>query len=265
MKLTSHPGFCALVVVVCALAFSPNAARANVGTISDSNNAYWASVGTSMLNYKESVQPIPDGQRGWIPSVGVGGSYMGNKGLYFALDSSVSFGNDHYKGSLIATPSVLHERTTQAVITTIDGKLGQGFILGQNTMIVPYVNVGFRYWDRKLSNLQVEDYQNFTVLGGAMLQYSPMDRLVLTTYGAAGMTLSAQMRTAGVTYDLDSAGIYKLGGKIGYNLTQRLELFTSLDFDHFQYVKSSVNNGIYEPSSFTSDAAVRLGLSYHIK
>jgi hypothetical protein len=265
MKLIFYPKYCAALMAVCALSFSPIAARADVGTISNSNNAYWASVGASTLNYKESVQPIPNSQRGELPSVAVGASYMGSSGLYVALDSSVSFGNDHYKGALMATPSVLHERTTKAVITTVDGKLGKGFVLGQSAMVTPYVDVGFRYWERTLSNQQKEDYQNFAILGGAMFQYSPMDRLVLTTYGAAGLTLSPQMRTSGVTYDLDSAGVYKLGGKIGYNLTQRLEFFTSLDFDYFRFVKSDVKSGIYEPSSFTSDTSVRVGLSYHIR
>ena len=177
----------------------------------------------------------------------------------------MSFGNDHYKGAYVSDPSVPITATTHSTIVTVDAKVGKGFILGQSVVATPYFNFGYRYWERDLGNDQMEYYHHYAVLGGGMVQYSPIDKVVLSAYGATGMTFGGQMRMGGVDYDLGSAAEYKLGAKIGYTFTERLEVFTSLDFDHFRYVKSDVKAGIYEPSSFTSDTAVRVGIAYHLK
>ena len=263
MSLVSQSGLCAAGVVLCALVFLPTTAQADIQTIRSANNAVWGSAGAALLNYKESVSPLPNSQHGWIPSVGAGASYMGCNNLYLAVEGSVSFGNDHYSGAYLNNPDVPLEATTRETITTVDGKVGKGFALGHNVMITPYADLGFRYWTRELSGWQTEDYDNFEALAGALLQFSPTDHLVLSAYGSGGGTFGAQMKTDGDTFDLGSAGAFKAGGKIGYNLTQRTELFTSLDFDHLRYVKSDAVNGTYEPSSGTNNTAWRVGLSYH--
>ncbi len=265
MKHFLPTGRCASIAAVCALMFFPAYAKADVQAIRDSNTAYWGSVGAAQLNYKEAVSPVPDSQYGWIPSVALGAGFMGSSGFYVAAESSVSFGDDRYRGAYLSAPSVPIETTTHASIVTVDAKVGQGFVVGGNSVVTPYFNLGYRYWERDLGNTQVEYYHHYAALGGAMFQYSLTDKVVLSAYSAAGLTFGAQMRTGGVDYDLGSAAVYKLGGKIGYKLSERYELFTSLDFDHFQYVKSDVIGGIYEPSSFTSDTAVRVGIAYHLK
>jgi hypothetical protein len=261
------------IAAVCALIFFPALAQADtvselgsgVQTIRESNTAYWGSVGASQLNYKEAVSPVPDSQRGLLPSVALGAGFMGYAGFYGAVDGSVSSGNDNYRGAYISAPSVPITAKTHATIVTVDAKVGKGFALGESVVATPYFNFGYRYWERDLGNDQMEFYHHYAVLGGGMVQYSPIEKVVLSAYGAAGMTFGGVMRTGGVDYDVGSAAIYKLGAKIGYTFTERWELFTSLDFDHFQYVKSGVKAGIYEPSSFTNDTAIRVGIAYHLK
>jgi hypothetical protein len=273
MKFILPLGRLVSVAAVCALAFFPALARADfvsergagVEAIRSSNTAYWGSVGASQLNYKESVSPIPDSQRGTISSVALGTGFMGFSGFYLAADGSVSFGDDHYRGAYRSAPTVPIQATTHAAIVMADVKVGKGFALGDRAMATPYFNFGYRYWERDLGGNQYEYYHHYAVLGGAMLQYSPVEKLVLSAYGAAGRTFGGVMRTDGVDYDLGGAAEYKLGGKIGYTLTERFELFTTLDFDHFRYVKSEAKAGIYEPSSFTNDTAVRVGIAYHLK
>jgi len=261
------------IAAFCALVFFPALAHADpvsgygagVQSIRESNTAYWGSVGVEALNYKESVSPVPDSQRGNIPSVALGAGFMGYSNFYAAVDGSVSFGNDRYRGAYLSAPSVPITASTHATIVTADAKVGKGYALGENVVGTPYFNFGYRYWERDLGNDQLEYYHHYAVLAGTMLQYSPVDKVVLSAYGAAGMTFGAVMRMAGVDYDLGSAAIYKIGGKVGYTVTERLELFTSVDFDHFRYAKSGVKEGFYEPSSFTSDTTVRVGIAYHLK
>ena len=227
MKLVSLPSRCMAVAAFCTLVFSPVSTRADVQTIRNSDTAYWASVGAAQVNYKESVSPIPNSQHGWIPSMAAGLDYMGNSGWYFATEGSLSLGDDYYNGAYLAAPTVPVGGTTHALIAAVDGKIGKGFVLGNSAVFTPYLDLGYRYWERDLGNDQIEKYDNFEALGGAMLQYSPSTSWVMSAYGAAGLTFSGQMSTGGTDFDLGSAGVYKLGGKVGYNLTQRLELFTS--------------------------------------
>ena len=125
-------------------------------------------------------------------------------------------------------------------------------------MVIPYAELGYRYWDRNLGGGQDEVYDNFDLLAGIMLQASPMSGLVLTGYGSAGTTFAPQMKTSGTTYDWGEA-MYKIGAKVGYNVTARVQLFTTLDYDHFNYGQSSVIAGAYEPNSLTEDTVWRVG------
>jgi hypothetical protein len=244
--------------------------KADVAAIRDSNTAYWGSVGAQSLNYKEDVQPIPDSEHGWLPSMAMGVTYMGKgSNAYLSLQGSVAAGDEKYNGALYNESSGEYDipwsQSTHTVITSFDVKVGKGFVLTNSMMLTPYIDLGFRYWERDLGDEFVEKYHNYEALAGAMIQYAPTSRLVLTGYGAVGAILGAEMKAPVGTFDLGSTAIYKLGAKVGYNLTPRWELFTSLDFDYFRFVRSDVVNGYLEPSSFTTDAALRLGVSYHIR
>ena len=229
------------------------------------NNEVWASAGASLFNYKEAVKPLPDSEVGDLPSLAAGASYMTHENLYLSLDGSVSFGNAHYNGAYLASPSTPLESTTHETIASVNGKVGQGFFLSGNTMLIPYVDIGYRYWDRNLGSGQGEFYQNYDTLGGLMFQYTPVDRLLLSVYGSVGTTFGASMKTSGNTYDLGGSAIEKVGGKIGYDLTRKVELFTTLDYDHFHYGKSPVFASVYEPGSRTEDTTMRVGIGYHFR
>ncbi|MDR3423643.1 MAG: hypothetical protein P4M13_00995 [Alphaproteobacteria bacterium] len=279
MHWVFRSGICAVGVVFCASVLFHSPASANslsgsesgVQTIHDSNSSIWVSAGESTLGYKEAVSPIPDSQHGSLPSVAAGLNYMTGGNWYFAFEGARSFGDDTYTGAILysdgsETPT---QFTSHETITTVDGKIGRGYVLGRSVMLTPYAEIGYRYWDRNLGGGQVEDYSNFDFLAGLMGQWSPFRRLILSAYASAGTTFAGKMETDHTTCDLDSAGMYKVGGKIGFDLTRRWEIFTALDYDHFHYVASpwvadyALGAYIMEPSSRTSDTALRAGLSYH--
>jgi hypothetical protein len=264
-----------LAAVIVLLSFLSFQAKADIQAIRGSDNALWAAFGTSFLNYKETIAPpdIPDSEHGWMPSIALGGSFLGNNGLYMALEGDYSFGNADYNGALLDNNGIYdipYKGTTQESIANFDGKVGEGFALGGNFMFIPYADLGFHTWDRKGQSSALaygfdEKYENFQALAGLLLQFAPTNRLVLSAYGSGGTTFAAQMKTYGTTFDLGSSGVYKLGGKVGFDLTKHTEMFTALDYHYFSYGQSPMNRIGYEPTSHTSDTAVRVGVSYHFR
>ena len=241
------------------------------------NNTAWVAAGTSFNNYKETVSPIPDSERGWLPSVAGGVDYMTNSNLYLSVDASGAFGNEHYNGAVYDsntnTYDIPYQTRTNETVATVDGKVGQGFYVSNRVMLIPYGDLGFRYWDRDLGQGQDEKYQTMMALGGLMLEIAPTDRLVLSGYASGGTTFFNRMTTSGNAYQLGSAGVEKVGAKIGYDLTRKVELFTTLDYGHFHNGRSQnnteiINNVEYisdEPGSRTSDTTMRVGLGYHFR
>ncbi|MDD3370780.1 MAG: hypothetical protein PHE27_03020 [Alphaproteobacteria bacterium] len=253
-----------------ALLLSSVPAHADIQAIREANTALWASIGGDFLNYKEPVSPIPDSEHGWLPSIAGGLSYMGKtSNTFLDIEASVSFGDEDYKGAYMNFPTVPLSGTTHSVITQVDAKVGQGFELGDSVMVTPYVDFGYRYWERDVTGTFLERYQHFELLGGAMLQASLTRNLIFTAYGAAGGTFSPTMESAYGDFDLGSSGVFKAGGKLGYTMTRNWELFTSVDVNHFRYFKSNViyygADGYYEPTSSTTETAIRLGVSYHLR
>ena len=271
MNRRLHIAATTLCTALCTLVFLPSPAKADISSIRSSNSEIWGSVGGSFLNYKEQLYApdIPDSEHGWTPTIGAGLDYMTNNNWYFALEGSVSFGDDQYNGSYYDNNTGYYDipaqTTTNETISKVDGKVGKGFALGSHVMLTPYAELGFRYWDRAIPG-NTEDYQNFDMLGGLMFQVAPINSLILTAYGAAGTTFGAQMKSSlsGDTYDLGNSGMYKLGGKIAYLFTPRWDVFTALDYDAFRFMQSPVqNDGSYEPSSKTEETTLRVGIGYH--
>jgi hypothetical protein len=258
---------------ICALMLIPSTGRASIQTIRDSNTEIWGSVGVSLFNYQEliSAPDIPDSEHGWNPSLAVGMDYMSLKGnWYFASEFSDTFGNAHYNGSALdfATGNydIPVQGKTKESMDSLDAKFGKGVVLGRSIMLTPYAEVGYHHWGRKLNSFQTEDYDNLDVLGGLMLQGTPIRRLILTGYVSAGPTLAPTMKTSGQTYSLGSTAMYKLGAKIAYDVTKQVELFTALDYDAFRYTQSPAQaDGSFEPTSKTEDTTLRVGVGYHFR
>ena len=257
----------ATLTIALGLGFLPVAAHADMQTIRNADNAIWVSAGTGYYNYKEHITApnLPDSERHWMPSIAAGMSSLTNTDFYYALEGSVVRGRAAYNGAYFNAPTTPLQSTTFETITEVDAKLGRAYAVGQNALMIPYVDFGGRYWNRNLGGGQVEVYRHLETLGGVMLQSSIGNQWVLSGYGAMGGTYLARMTTGGYAYKLHSALTEKAGAKIGYNLTRTTELFTTADYNHFSYGKSGVVNSAYEPTSHTGETALRVGISFHIQ
>jgi hypothetical protein len=260
---------------ILILTFMPiMAAHADNYDIRMSDNAAEIDVGASSLHYKETASGLAlDSETGWMPDVNVGMGFLAKPNatignLYFHLDGGGAFGNTNYNGALcntltdVCTP---YQSTTHDEIYNISGKIGRAFELGKIAMLTPFADVGYRYWDRQLTGIggYTEDYSHGDVMGGALLQFSPIKRWVFSLSGEAGTTFSPSMNTGGDTYTLKDRTIWEAAGKLGYRLTERVELTGTVDYTDFRYGASAPVDGYYEPDSYSRQLTTLIGLSYH--
>jgi hypothetical protein len=139
-------------------------------------------------------------------------------------------------------------------------------------MLIPYVQLDYRYWDRQLSSVQDETYTNWAALAGLMGQISLAPRWVFSLSGAVGTTFEANMNDGTADYALGSALIYQTKARLGLRITPRFEVTGALGYTHFEFGQSPVvleptsafcASGCFEPHSHTDQIALTTGLAYH--
>jgi hypothetical protein len=140
-------------------------------------------------------------------------------------------------------------------------------------MLTPYVEFGGRYWSRDLGNGELETYHNYDILAGTMLQVAPTAHSIVMVYASVGPTFMGKMENNAFanSYSLGGSAMEKIGGKVGVDLTRQVELFATLDYDHFHYGSSqavytpALSGYTGEPGSRTSETTARVGVGYHFK
>jgi hypothetical protein len=176
--------------LVSMLVFAPSLAKADADAIRSVDNEIWAAAGASFLNYKESVPSpdLPDSEHGFMPSGAIGVSALLNgrnpvtNNLYLALEGSGSFGTTHYNGAYFYDPTTPLQGTTKDTIWTVDGKVGKSIPIMSNAMLIPYGELGYRYWIRNGGAGSYEDYRNYDIMAGLMVQAAPVSNIVLTHF-----------------------------------------------------------------------------------
>ncbi len=251
-------------------------ARASINDIYASDNSVEIRAGGQHLQYRETYGGHTlDTENGWMPSLGGGASFLLRKrpnsmwnNVYARVDLQFTFGDTDYDGSLqdrntgAITP---YKGLTKDMVDTIDFKLGYAFPLGHNALVIPYANVGYRYWRREMTGMYgyTEHYDHTFVMAGALIQYSPFSRWIYSLSLQGGTTMSPQMRTGGENYDLDERAAWATEGRVSYALTPRTELFGVLGYNEFSYGKSAVQpSGYLEPDSRTREVKSLAGRAH---
>lgn len=205
-----------------------------------------------------------DYERGKQKGGRISGSYMtADSHLYIEVQWSGSEGRVGYTGYLQTVPPTPVTGTSRATTQEPLIKFGKGFDLGSRVMATPYLGVGWRYWLRELGVGTVGDYNEsysfFYGLAGGMIQFSPVDRLVLGVDGGIGRTFHAQINVPDFGLDdapLGSKPIVKAGADLDFRVADFLHLFVSADYMHVQFGQSPVfvyyPYEVWEPYSKTT-------------
>jgi hypothetical protein len=268
---------CKAIVFVVSSA-SCLSALAQIQEIKSSNNQIGIQGISSYVDYTETN----DGrfgttvgklntETGWVPGFAVSASVMkdwlfGNDYLQFQY--SRNKGHTDYTGSRL-TGGVFGSAVQQndATLTDYSLRWGKGFSVNQSSMFTPFLEVGRHEWKRAVN--QGETYTNNYYGIGALAQYSPMPRLVLSANALIGRTFSSDISVngpLGFSGGLGNSNLYKVGLSADYAFTQKFRGNVGINYSAFKYGASGnypVGGTVtWEPDSRTRYTTISAGVGY---
>lgn len=271
--------FVSLAMAACLICSVGNAHASNAAIQAANNQLDFLTLQTR-VDYSETGigtlgtrTGLLDTESGYVPGTGVELSYMGDAlipGLYLNLRYKNVIGHTRYVGAPItggAYGSVVG--TSTATITDYRARIGDGIPLGSNVVFTPYFEAGHHHWFRGVN--AGETYKNDYIGGGAMLQTSLNDMMVLTAYGMAGRTLSPSISVAGstgFTGPLGTSPISDVGASIdfGFPGVTNMHLNFGVDYTRFKYGISAIyavpGGSSWEPNSKTRYTTYQFGIGY---
>jgi hypothetical protein len=269
--------------VLASLACLTLSAAAFAGTsdIKASNNQIGIQVISTNVDYTETGNGIfgatgtLDTETGGVPGDALFISSMKNLWLgndYFEAEYDHSSGNTNYVGGYIGPPATPYGSvvgTSSAELTNFSFRFGNGFGFRDKFMLTPYLEFGHHEWDRGVNygEIYTHNYVGFGALG----QYSPVGKLVLSANAMLGETFGSYITVNsgaglnGFSGELGNSNLYKIGIAADYAFVQNLHGNIGVDYMSFNYGISAVypvNGGSLEPDSKTNYTTVKIGLGY---
>jgi len=231
-------------------------------TVGRSNNLFWLDLGVNFLNHKDpdiGGLGVSTSEHGWIPALQVGGSVLGDVGYYLSGSASIAGGSSNYNGfDALFNPDTGY---TENTIVNVNLQAGWNVSPFESVMLTPYIEGAYQFWNRETQgNLK---YTHFAALAGLKLQFAPTTSTVLTTYGAYGNILSAEMKSNALDTTPDEKQIFRVGAKLAYSApsTPRYEFFLASDYTSYEYGSSAT----YPTDSWTHQLVTRVGLGYRFR
>lgn len=254
----------------------PNIALADASDIVFANNQIGLQRVSTNVDYTETgitnsgTWGTLDTESGYVPGYGLIFSSMtspragGRLHPYFAVQYDRESGHTNYVGAYIgggAYGSVVS--TSDASLTNLSSRAGLGIELGQKFMITPYLEYGAHKWDRYPG--YQETYTNNWYGVGALGQYSPVSRLVLSANLLLGQTLNSHINVpiASISASLGNSAYDRFGLSADYAFMRHFHGSISYEYTSFKYGESAPNSlGNYEPDSTTHYQTVRVGVGF---
>ena len=236
------------------------------------NNEASISAGLLFQDYGEIDSGKPgyaDRETGQVPQLTFSLSKTWQQ-LYGLVSLSEALGNVQYEGSDVFTHQHL-TATTPITMTDLSGRLGYQFFLIANMAITPYGTAGYHRWFRSIA--YPETYHHNWAGVGALLQWAPLAKWVLSADSNVGQTFNAQVHTWN-TFVLPNTVLFdsKLGSRtylmasLGSDLqfAKMWHFLINVNYWRFNYDKGQPVNaaGDYELNSNTRLLAFSLGLGY---
>jgi len=255
----------------------PVAMRGSIDILTANNQVAVSFVESSKFYIETSGGTKLDSERGWLPGVAVSGALMQN----WIVDNFYLYGQfkwvnspTTYTGAYIGgTYGDLVQRNGATVLGA-DFRIGEGFAVYDRAMVTPYAGFGFRNWTRTINGGggYREDYRHGYAGAGLLLQYAPVDHLVVGVNGLVGGTFAAEMETSTLPggaaivtdkFKLGSRAIYMAGANVDYAFSNNVHVSTGVDYVGYDYGQSPVNAyGYYEPDSKTHEVTLKVGIGY---
>ncbi|MHB8848130.1 MAG: hypothetical protein ACYC43_06790 [Burkholderiales bacterium] len=261
--------------VICASLSAT--AFADTADIKTSNNQLGIQATSTHVDYTEtgngalgSQTGTLDTENGNVPGFALSLSVMKDWWLgndYIEAGYSRNKGDTNYVGGTAngSTPYGSLVGQDGAVIEDYHLRYGKGFVLGNQFMLTPYFEIGHHRWDRAVNAGEI--YANRYYGIGALGQYSPVHKLVLTANVFGGGTYGSNIDAAGVfSGSLGNSALFKAGLAADYAFTQNLHGNVGVDYTSFKYGMSAFyprgGGYVWEPDSTTNYTTLKIGLGY---
>jgi hypothetical protein len=258
------------------------AAFADTSDIKASNNQMGIQIISTHVDYTETGNGMLgtrtgtlDTENGRVPGYTLSLSTMNDWWLgndYIEAEYDHSSGNTNYIGGLIGPPATPYGSVvgiSGATLTNYSARYGKGFIVNDGLMLTPYAELGSHKWDRGVNYGETYTHNYYGI--GALGQYSPASKWVLTASGLIGNTFGSYIVVNtgpglnGFSGGLGNSTLYKVGVSADYALTSHFHGNVGVDYMSFKYGISAVypvNGGSWEPDSSTHYTTVKFGLGY---
>jgi hypothetical protein len=264
-----------IVMALCAGLLATHSALADQSDIRKTDNAVAFGFGFTNIKYSETQGATGLGsETGLIPILELSAGVLADaaarepfSNLYLHLDARAGLGDTRFNGTQCdqfntcsAFQGTTHEQIYSGAL-----QIGRAFGMTQQTLLIPYLEVGERYWHRGLTgpNSASESFSNGDVLGGIKLQ-GFMNPWVLSLSAAAGTTFNSSASMAGTDYTLGDTTMYRVDGEIALGISPRLDMTVKVGYENFGFNASAPNaSGFRIPDSTTGQTSVLLGLAYH--
>jgi hypothetical protein len=134
--------------------------------------------------------------------------------------------------------------------------------------LVGGLGVGYRFWNRELSTIQVEQYSWFSLRAKVGLAYHQKNFSITPTI-AYEFGINPKMDASGFQeeFKLSSADIMKFSLPIQYKLSEHLDFYGSYVFEYQKIQESNVlygsnQKGYIEPDSKASNQYIKIGIVF---
>ena len=192
----------------------------------------------------------------------------GVRNVYFHVSYSQTDGSLTYMGSPFTN-------SQNAQMTDIGLRLGQGFMVANDMMLIPYIGYGFHHWARgEPASLTApynyyNSYRNQYAAFGVLWQVELFRRLVTSLNLAYGRTIHPTMSAPalGIAEGLGPKPWRRAGFDVDYLIGRHEAVFASATFTEFQYGAGPVvvgTNGFvgHEPFSQTEVTNYAIGARF---
>jgi len=179
-------------------------------------------------------------------------------------------GNTNYTGSYIGSNlgygSVLSITTNQIYDVSVD--FAHTYQQTQNFKIIVSLGAGYRFWRRKLSAQQVEDYKWYSVRPGIAFSYT-YKGVSLSPKFEYQYGVRPRMSATGIKdeFKLGSANIMDFTLPIEYALNQNFSLYGAYTYQYQKIQESNVvydssGKGYLEPDSKAYNKYIKFGIIF---
>ena len=178
-------------------------------------------------------------------------------------------GNTQYKGSILNSglPYGSHESVTANEI--YDMELGYKYsnTARANWILSSGIAVGYRYWERSLSQAQIETYKWFSIRPSVDVIYkSPSYSVGLELEYQFSINPIMSASNSGEDFNLGSADIVEVSIPFTYDVSDRVELILAYSYQRQTIKKSNIVNiggtNYVEPDSTANNQYVKIGANF---